>query len=206
VKIPRTLAISDRAELGRDWETWCAELAAAGVEALQIREKSLTDRELLALARAARRAFPPPGLLLVNGRADVALAAGADGVHLPTAGLPHAAARSVIGPARLLGASTHQALEVEAAADSGLIDYVIYGPLHATPSKAGRIEPRGVSSLSEVARNGIPVLAVGGIDDGAGAAAAIAAGAHGVAGIRAFRDRDRTRAIVAAVRTTASST
>lgn len=206
MKIPRTLAISDRAALGLDWESWCAGLAEAGVEALQVREKSLTDRELLALARAARRAFPPPGLLLVNGRADVALAAGADGVHLPAAGLPAAAARAVVGPARLLGASTHHAGEIEAAAVSGLIDYVIFGPLHATPSKAGRVEPRGISSLSEVARRGIPVLAVGGIDDGARAAAAIATGAHGVAGIRAFMDPERTRAIVAAVRTGASST
>jgi len=206
VKIPRTLAISDRAALGLDWETWCAQLAEAGVEALQVREKEVADRELLALARAARRSFPPPGLLLINGRADVALAAGADGVHLPAAGLPPAATRAVVGPARLLGASTHQAGEIEAAAGSGLLDYVIFGPLHATPSKAGRILPRGISSLSDVARYGIPVLAVGGIDDGARAAAAIAAGAHGVAGIRAFMDPERMRAIVAAVRTTASST
>lgn len=206
MRVPRTLAISDRTALRVDWESWCAALAEAGVEALQVREKAATDRELLALVRAARRCFPPPGLLLVNGRADLALAADADGVHLPATGLPHAAARAVIGPARLLGSSTHRALEIEAAATSGRVDYVLYGPLHATPSKAGRIEPRGISSLSEVARLGIPVLAVGGIDDGERAAAAIAAGALGVAGIRAFKDPDRTRAIVAATRTTASST
>src|SRR5690606_28180355 len=62
VKVPRTLAISDRAALALDWESWCARLAEVGVEALQIREKALPDRELLALACAARRAFPPPEL------------------------------------------------------------------------------------------------------------------------------------------------
>ncbi|GMU66533.1 MAG: putative thiamine-phosphate synthase 2 [Acidobacteriota bacterium] len=206
MKAPRILAISDRAALGGDWEAWCAAMAEAGVDALQIREKSASDRELLALARAARRRFPRPGLLLVNGRADVALAAAADGIHLPARGLPPAAVRAIAGPVLLIGASTHELREVEAAVAEGFADYVLFGPLHATPSKAGRIEPRGISSLAGAARCGAPVLAVGGIDDAARAAAAIAAGAHGVAGIRAFLDPERTREIVAAVRAATSST
>jgi thiamine-phosphate pyrophosphorylase len=204
--VPRTLAISDRAAHAGDWESWCASLAEAGVEALEVREKSVSDRELLALARAARVRFPPPRLLLVNGRADVALAADADGVHLPAAGLPAAAARAVVGPALLVGRSTHEAAEVEDAAVGGILDYVLFGPIHATPSKAGRIEPRGISSLADVARRGVPILAIGGIEDAERAAAAIAAGAHGVAGIRAFLDPERAKVIVAAVRGAAGST
>lgn len=206
MKVPRTLAISDRAALRGDWEAWCAALAEAGVDALQVREKSAGDRELLELARAARRHFPRPHLLLVNGRADVALAAGADGVHLPATGLPPAAARALAGPERLVGLSTHEAAEVRAAAADGVVDYALYGPVHATPSKAGRIEPRGVSSLAGVAASGLPVLAVGGLDDAERASAAVAAGARGVAGIRAFLDPGRAREIVAAVHGARSST
>ncbi len=199
-RLPRILAISDRPTLAHGgWEPWCATLAAAGVDALQVRAKELDDRALLGLARAARRAFPAPGLLLVNARADVARAAGADGVHLPVSGLPVAAVRRALGGGpRLVGRSTHSAAEVERARDEGA-DYALFGPVHETPSKAGRISPRGISSLAEVCRLGLPVLALGGIDEPARAAEAIAAGAHGIGGIRGFLDAGRARAIVVAV-------
>ena len=96
--LPRLLAISDRRALpgGLTVSAWLRTLAATvppGLVAVQIREKDLDDHDLLALARSARAVWEPPRLLLINGRIDVALAAGADGVHLPAAGLPLAPLR-----------------------------------------------------------------------------------------------------------------
>src|SRR3990167_6607567 len=88
-RAPKLLAISDRRALpDQQLYPWLAHLAAAGVPAVQLREKDLDDRALLELALEARALLPPPALLLVNGRAGVALAAGAGGVHLPADGVP----------------------------------------------------------------------------------------------------------------------
>jgi len=199
VNVPRVLAVSARRALGDStWSAWCAELARAGVDALQVREKDLDDRALLDLTRRARLAFSRPRLLIVNGRMDVARAAAADGVHLPASGLPTRAVRRTVGKSLLVGRSTHVVDEVRRAADEGA-DYVLFGPVHSTPSKAGRLEPRGVSLLAEAVRIGVAVLAVGGIDEPGRALEAIGVGAHGVAGIRAFLDPTRAAALVAAV-------
>src|SRR5262245_46490455 len=106
----RLLAISDRHALTEsvadgDEESldgWLAALGRAGVEAVQIREKGLDDRALYGLVRRARALLPPGVRLLVNGRLDVALAAGADGAHLPADGVPVAALRERFGPGVLL--------------------------------------------------------------------------------------------------------
>lgn len=182
---PRLLAISDLAAFGaRAWESWCSSLAGAGVDGLQVREKALSDREVWRLVTAARRAFPRPGKLVVSSRPDLAAAGDADGVQLPVEGLPIAAARALLGPRRLIGRSTHSLDEIRSAQAEGA-DYVLYGPIFPTPSKAGRLAPRGVSSLVEATKLGLPVIALGGI--GRGEAAAIReAGAWGIAGIRLF--------------------
>lgn len=200
MKVPRLLAVSDRRALGADaWDTWCRRLAASGVPALQVREKDLDDRALAELAASARESFPAPRQLLVNGRADLAIAAGADGVHLPASGLPVAAARRVAaGRPLLVGRSTHDLDDVLRARDEGA-DYVVFGPVFATPSKAGRLEPRGISSLGAAAAIGVPVLAIGGFEDGERATQALAAGAWGVAGVRAFLDAARAAELVHAV-------
>jgi len=193
------MAISSRAGLGAlSWESWCRELADAGVPSLQVREKDLEDRDLTGLTRIARAALVPPAVLLVNGRLDVAAATGADGVHLPADGLPTREVRRALGPGRLVGRSTHSLDEIRRARDDGA-DYVLFGPVHATPSKAGRLAPRGISSLAEAARIGMPVLALGGIDSPSRAQEALAAGAHGVAGIRAFLDPGHAAEMLAAV-------
>src|SRR5690242_103366 len=91
-----------------------------GSVAVHLREKDLGGRELLALAREVRAACRAAGqLLLVNDRADVALAAGADGVHLPSAGLPPAEARRLVGAERLVGVSCHAAEDVRRAREGG---------------------------------------------------------------------------------------
>ncbi len=183
---PRLLAISDRAALGAvSWESWCSSLAESGIDGLQVREKALSDREVWRLVTSARRAFPPPGRLLVSSRPDLAAAGDADGIQLPVDGLPLAAARALIGPRRLIGRSTHSLAEVRAAQVEGA-DFVLFGPIFPTPSKAGWLAPRGVSSLVEATKLGVPVIALGGI--GRGEAAAIRdAGAWGLAGIRLFQ-------------------
>lgn len=182
--VPRLLAIGGGAGGGVPDRGWLAGLAAAGVDGVQVREKRLDDADLLALVRATRELLPAATAVLVNGRLDVALAAGADGVHLPAGGLPVAPLRAWagrLGRRPLVGRSTHTLGEVAAARDEG-VDYVVFGPVFATPGKG---EPVGLAALAAAARLGVPVLALGGVD-AARVAAAVAAGAHGVAAIRAF--------------------
>src|SRR6185503_6449694 len=106
------LAISDRRGLhGVTLPAWATALAGAGVPAVQLREKDLDDRACYELLRELRRALPH-ARLLVNGRADLALAAGADGVHLPADGIPTAVLRRRFGDALLIGRSTHTVDEV----------------------------------------------------------------------------------------------
>jgi thiamine-phosphate pyrophosphorylase len=185
--LPRLIAISDRRSLpGGDLARWAGELAAAGVEGLQLREKDLDDQDLFELAVVLRRAFPPPGRLLVNGRLDVALAAAADGVHLPASGLPVAALRRRFGGEALIGRSAHRPEEVEAAAREGA-DYVTFGPVYPTPAKAVFGPPAGLGGLARAARAGIPVFALGGVS--LPRLPEIAqAGAAGAAGIGMFRE------------------
>ena len=148
---------------------------------MQIREKDLDDRAVLELAREARTAL---ATVLVNGRLDIALAAGADGAHLPADGVPAAALRRRF-PSAFLGVSTHRIEEVERALQNGA-DYVTFGPVWATPSKERYGPPVGVEALARAAEVGIPVYALGGVMLSRFEEAA-AAGAAGVAGIRLFQ-------------------
>jgi thiamine-phosphate pyrophosphorylase len=176
------LAISDRASLGLPIADWLRALGASGVGAVQLREKDLDDRDLYELARLARETLPPATRLLVNGRLDVALAAGADGVHLPADGVPAAPLRARFGPGVLIGRSTHTVAEVERARDEG-VDYVTFGPVWATPGKGA---PVGLAELARAAAAGLPVYALGGVTlERLGELAA--AGAAGAAAIRLFQ-------------------
>lgn len=169
---------------------------AAGVDWVQIREKDLPARELLALARAAVRAAAEARSskvrVIVNDRLDVALAAGAAGVHLGGESLP---ARDVVrwcrggnAPANfLVGVSCH-ALEQACEAEDAGASYVFFGPVFDTPSKRPFGPPQGVSKLAEVCRAvQIPVIAIGGIN-GENGAECLRAGAAGVAAIRLFQE------------------
>ncbi len=120
----------------------------------------------------------------MNERIDVALAAGADGVHLPSAGVPPADARRLLGPDALVGVSCHSAADVSRALDGGA-SFATFSPIHDTPSKRAYGPPLGIAALRDAARLGLPLVALGGIDP-ARAAEARAAGAAGVAAIRAW--------------------
>jgi len=178
------LAISDRRSLRLDLTDWLRALGAAGIGAVQIREKDLEDGALYDLARHARETLPPAIRVLVNGRLDVALTAGADGAHLPADGVPAAPLRARFGPGVLLGRSTHSLAEVERARDEG-VDYVAFGPVYATP---GKREPVGLGALARAAALGVPVYALGGVTLERFAELA-AAGAAGVAAIRLFQQK-----------------
>lgn len=158
--------------------------AAAGVDWIQLREKDLGDRELLALARAVLVALEgTPGRLLVNGRPDVATLAGAHGVQLPEQGLPAAEVRRAF-PDLVVGVSCHSP-EAALRAESAGAHFVVLGPLFATP---GKDRPLGPARFAEAARGlGVPAFAIGGIDLET-APSALAAGASGLAAIRLFLD------------------
>jgi thiamine-phosphate pyrophosphorylase len=169
-----------------------------GLCAVQIREKDLDDRALYGLVRLARAALPPVTPLLVNGRVDVALAAGAGGAHLPADGPPLAALRARFGPGVLLGVSTHRTAEVEQALRGGA-DYVTFGPVYPTPGKARFGPPPGLGELAGAVAVGIPVYALGGVTlDRLGELAST--GVAGVAGIRLFQPPSDLAAVLRAVR------
>jgi thiamine-phosphate pyrophosphorylase len=165
------------------------ESAAAGLRAAERGATHLLLRMPGAEARAQYReltvlvgATPLP--VLVRGRPDLALAAGAAGVNLPEADIPVAAARSLLGADRLLGRSVHS-LASAALAEADGADFVIFGPVFPTPTHPGA-PGLGLQALAEVAHAvAIPVLAIGGVDAARGAAC-LAAGAAGHAAIRQF--------------------
>jgi len=157
-----------------------------GVRAVQVRERDLPTRALLALAAALRRLTATAGAaLLINDRVDVALACGADGVHLPADGMAVADARTLLGPAPLIGVSTHAPAEVAAAAAAGA-DFAVFGPIFDTPAKRAYGPPLGLDALAaaRAAAPRLPLLAIGGLDQQR-VAVARAGGADGVAVIRA---------------------
>lgn len=194
--MPRLLAVSDRASLaqsrpGLELADWAAELDALGVGALQLRERDLSDRELFELATRVRRRFG--GLLVINRRIDVALAAGAEGVHLPESGLPVESLRHGFGERVLLGRSVHDLEGVREARRAGA-DYVTLAPVWASPGKS---EPVGIAVLARAAAEGLAVFALGGVD-AARLDEVARCGAAGAAGIRMFQRADDVRRAVAA--------
>ena len=203
-----------------------AAAAAAGVDWIQIREKDLSGRECSSLTREAvtLAGSSSPGdaaktsisakteaagdrvstRILVNDRLDIALATHAGGVHLGEKSLPPEEAQRLVKSLHrendfLIGVSCHS-LEAAQAAERGDADYLFFGPVFATPSKASYGAPQGLDRLAEVCRAvAVPVLAIGGITLES-AADCLSAGAAGLAAIRLFQDAPDLAAAVRALR------
>jgi thiamine-phosphate pyrophosphorylase len=136
----------------------------AGVRAVQLRERDLATRPLLELVTEALRVSRERGArLLINDRVDIAMAAGADGVHLRADGLPVSVARRLMGPDRLIGVSAHSVDDVARAEAEGA-DFAVLGPVYETPSKLAFGPPIGLRPIEEASRRcRMPVFAIGGI-------------------------------------------
>ncbi|MGA2509854.1 MAG: thiamine phosphate synthase [Candidatus Acidiferrales bacterium] len=177
--------------------------AAAGVDWVQIREKDMCARDLLALARGAIEATGGEARIIVNDRLDVALAAGAAGVHLGGESVPVREVvrwcRSGNAPAGfLVGVSCHD-LDQARDAESAGASYVFFGPVFDSPAKRAFGPPQGVARLAEACRAvRIPVIAIGGVNEENGADC-IRAGAAGIAAIRLFQEPREPAALKEAV-------
>jgi thiamine-phosphate pyrophosphorylase len=179
------------------------EIAAAGIDWVQIREKDLSAADLALLTRESLRIASQysanrssPIRVLVNDRLDVAIAERASGVHLGEKSLPVSEAKRLVESALrkqtidrsfLIGASCHSVETAQAAQRDGA-NYIFFGPVFATPAKAAFGAPQGLARLAEICRAiAIPVLAIGGITV-QNAVSCIGAGAAGIAAIRLFQD------------------
>lgn len=172
-----------------------ARAVEAGVSLIQIREKKLSARllfELTSAVVATTREFDIQ--VLVNDRADIAFAAGADGVHLTSNSLSAAVIREKFPREFIIGVSTHTVDEAVDAASSNA-DFAVFGPVFQTP---GKTEVRGIDAFREVCARvaPFPVLAIGGVDAD-NVRDIINAGASGVAAIRALNDADSMRRLLA---------
>jgi len=175
------------------------EALAGGVDVLQLREKDSGDDAILAVAATFRSVCAEHGALFVlNDRPDLAVAAGADGVHLGQDDEPVAAVRERLGRELLIGISTHSREQLEAALETDA-DYVCVGPVYATPTKPDypAVGLELVRHAAEVVQR--PWFAIGGID-GANVSEVAAAGAPRVVVVRAIRDAPDPRAAAAGLR------
>ncbi|MCA1839005.1 MAG: thiamine phosphate synthase [Actinomycetota bacterium] len=186
------------ASIGRgssDLDTLLASTLEAGVDIIQLRDKQAETTDLLRAAETFRkRASEFSALFIVNDRVDVAVASGADGVHLGQDDLPLASARRIGGQQMIIGLSTHSQSQIDESSDSEA-DHIAVGPVYETPTKAGR--PAVGTQLVSYAAGSSPRLffAIGGIDIET-LPAVIAAGATRVAVVRAIEQADDPAATV----------
>ncbi|GBD43728.1 Thiamine-phosphate synthase [bacterium HR40] len=188
----RLYAILDPALLGGRDPVACARAAVAGgCTLLQLRDKRYAARPVIDLARRLNDVLRPAGVpLVVDDRVDVALAAGAAGVHLGREDMAPEDARRILGPQAIVGVTAHRPEEVDGVV-AGIADYVGIGPVFATRSKDPGDPPIGPEGLSRLVARlhrrlpGFPVVAIAGIDE-ENASSVIAAGAQGIAVISAL--------------------
>jgi thiamine-phosphate pyrophosphorylase len=183
--------VTDRSATAGPLEEVVESCLAAGLKAVQLREKDMAVRDLLGLAHALRDSTRRHGArLLINDRADVALAVGADGVQRAGTSLPVSALRAISPSGFLIGASVHDIDEARAAEADGAA-FLLFGPVYDTPSKRQYGPPQGLAALERVsAAVSTPVFGVGGVTpDRAGEV--MRAGAVGVAVIGAILGSER---------------
>jgi len=157
--------VTDRHQTGgRPLIPLIGQAVTGGVRAVQVRERDLATRDLLALSQELCVSVRTRGVrVMINDRLDLVLALGADGVHLRADSLPVAAARRLLGADRLIGVSAHSADDV-ARAESDGADFAVLGPVYETPSKREYGPPIGLRALEEAGRRcQIPVFAIGGM-------------------------------------------
>ena len=199
-------AITDRRALDGELLESVERQLRAGVDYLQIREKDLTGRELFELTRAVIALPNPAGTrILVNERTDVALAAGAAGIHLPSHSPTPDEIRKITPPQFLIAVSTHSLDEAVAAERAGA-DFAVFGPVFATASKGRWGPPQGLDALESVCRAvTMPVLGLGGmtVDN---ATACVERGAAGIASISLFQSETDLDRLTTRLRKAASLT
>ncbi len=194
----RLYLVCDAAPGGRELADVLRDAIAGGVDIVQLRDKRLPDDELLAVARPAAALCARLGaLFIVNDRPHLALAAGADGVHVGQDDVPVARARELLGADMLIGLSTHTPAQIDAAqrapraGDAGDnprgVDYIGVGPVYATPTKPGRPAVGLELVRHAAARARVPFYAIGGIH-AENSPAVIAAGAPRLAVVRAIAE------------------
>ena len=178
--------ITDRKQTNeRDLGAVVEQALRGGIRAVQLREKDLSSRELYELACEMRGITSRyEARLIINDRIDIALAVDADGVHLGCNSIPIHQARMVLGEKRLIGASCHNKEQAITAQKEGA-DFITFGPVYSTPSKAVYGDPVGVEKLHEIIPlMNIPVFALGGIKN-SNVAEVMAAASHCIAAISA---------------------
>jgi thiamine-phosphate pyrophosphorylase len=187
--------VTDRNQTGGRDLLWVLERALeGGVRAVQLREKDLGGRELFVLAEKTKRLCERyQANLFVNDRVDVALGVDAEGVHLGGDSMPVRAARELLGAEKLIGVSTHSIKEAREA-EQEKADFILFGPVYFTPSKAAYGEPQGLGRLKKVVEKiSLPVYAIGGVKP-ENIAEVKAAGVRGVALISAVLSASDPRA------------
>lgn len=199
----RLCLVTDRAlGRGRPLIDIVAAAVAGGVTMVQLREKALPTRAFVEEARALKDMLAPLGVpLLINDRADVALAVGADGLHIGQDDMPFAMARALLGPGKIIGLSI-TALDQIGAEDARAADYLGIGPIFAQATKADAAPPLGIEGLRAArAATDRPLMVIGGVSAD-NAHALRDGGADGLAVVSAIIAADdpraATRAIVAA--------
>lgn len=196
------MMVSDRGRFGGSLDRLADAIVRAarvGVDVVQIRERGLDDRTLIDFVTRVVAGVRQTGLrVVVNGRVDLALAAGAAGVHLRGDCVPASRVRAIVPHRFLVGRSVHSRAEAETAEADGGCDYLIFGTVFPSNSKPQGHAAAGVDRLREVCRAvRLPVVAIGGIDE-ARAAETARAGARGIAAIEMFASIDE-HALAAAV-------
>jgi thiamine-phosphate pyrophosphorylase len=157
--------VTDRNQTGGRDLLWVLEQALdGGVKAIQLREKDLSGRDLFSLAERSHKLCQVyDAALFINDRIDVAMAVDAAGVQLSQTSLPIVTAKALLGPQKIIGVSTHSLQETKEAEQAGA-DFILFGPVYFTPSKAAYGAPQGLPALKTIVDNiSLPVYAIGGI-------------------------------------------
>ena len=157
--------VTDRNQTGgRDLLRVLERALDGGVKAIQLREKDLSGRDLFLLAERSHKLCQAyHAALFINDRVDVAMAVDAAGVQLSKSSLPLVTARALLGPQKIIGISTHSLQEAKEAKQNGA-DFILFGPVYFTASKAAYGEPQGLAALKTIVDNiSLPVYAIGGI-------------------------------------------